>query len=54
MGIFDIVELQNDCRAIKEILVYMDTHPDDKMNFLPYAHDHLNKMMKLLVKLQNE
>lgn len=50
MGIFDIIELKQHCRAIGEYLLYMDAHPEDKTPVTGYCRDHLKKMYEVLGK----
>lgn len=54
MGIFDIIELKQHCRAIGEYLLYMDNHPEDKLPVTNYCRDHLKKMYDVLSKFDKD
>ena len=54
MGIFDIIEMKQHCRAIGEYLLYMDAHPNDAILSHPFIRDHLKKMYELLDKLEKD
>lgn len=52
MGIFDIIELKQHCRAIGEYLLYMDAHPEDKIPCTNFCRDHLKQMYTVLERLE--
>lgn len=52
MGIFDIIELKQHCRAVGEYLLFMDAHPDQAISCHQYIRDHLKKMYDVLEKLE--
>lgn len=54
MGIFDVIELKQHCRAIGEYLLYMDNHPEDKISCTNYCRDHLKKMYDVLAKFDKD
>lgn len=54
MGIFDVIELKQHCRAIGEYCLYIDAHPEDKVSVTNYIRDHLKKMYDVLAKFDKD
>lgn len=54
MGIFDIIELKQHCRAIGEYCLYIDAHPEDKVPVTDYMRDHLKQMYAVLDKIEKK
>lgn len=54
MGIFDVIELKQHCRAIGEYLLYMDAHPEQAASCHPYIRDNLKKMYQVLEKFDKD
>ena len=54
MGIFDIIELKQHCRAVGEYLLYMDAHPAESQSCHPFIRDHLKKMYEVLDKFDKD
>lgn len=54
MGIFDIIEMKQHCRAIGEYLLYMDAHPADAISCHQYIRDHLKNLYNVLDNLEKD
>lgn len=52
MGLFDIIELKQHCRAIGEYVLFMDSHPNEASTCYTFIREHLKNMYDVLAKLE--